>query len=350
MSFNELYDKYSSRETLNVSNKEFYTDKNSIPNANAFDDFTRNAEFNQEYYLVCLNVDLSKVNQEEGYASGNRTLRKVYLALAGMNVYVFRIHGEKFNVLATKDKLQEVKEFLDRKNDKYNIFYGICENPYSSVSAADAIAEGVRLMYEDKARKIGKKSGSTSDNLMGNKPNTPEELRETDFVKHRNTMWYSVARITITKPEFSEFKLYIFPTDFRQPLESLPLIVVLDNMLDYRVFTGNNIEIIENGAVINVNARFNAESQLITGVFPSRECSAKIEFLEKNEGICVPANFGKRVNGGEIYPIKQNINGVCDYVFYKDGKAKLDKTGLVDIDGKKYGVYMDNTSIRLSEQ
>lgn len=351
MADENIYKSFMSETSMETTNREFYCEKSGIPNLKAFEVFTESIDFDDKYYLTCVNIDLRAINKAEGYASGSRVMRKFFLALEELGVYVFRIQGEKFNILCKEDKKEELKKFLDEDNsDKYKVYYGMPEEPYSLFTCDDLVEEGKRLMYADKKKKGGLGDENTTDFLVGNKGNTPADLQETEFHKYISTMWFTKAKITVLEP-FKEVMLYIYVTDFKPPYQSLPLLVVVDDLLEYRVFTATNVELTIEEIGFRVNARFDKQGRLQTAIFPdgkgAKNC--KIEFTEKHEGVSIPSNFGKRVGKNEIYPIKQNINGVCDYVLLTKDGAELNDTGLVDINGEKYGVYMDNESIDLAK-
>ena len=71
--------------------------------------------------------------------------------------------------------------------------------------------------------------------------------------------------------------------------------------------------------------------------------------------------LGKRVDDNtQIFPVKQNVNGYYDYILMKrknnlykenedDTSVELVESGTIEINGKKYGVVMDETSIDLIE-
>lgn len=351
MADKSVYKNFMSEEPKETTNREFYCEKNGIPNLKAFETFTESIDFDDEYFLTCVNIDLRATNKAEGYASGSRILRKFFLSLLELDVYAFRVQGEKFNILCKKDKLAGLKEFLDEDNsEKYKVYYGMPEEAYSLFTCDDLIEEGKRLMYEDKHKKGGVGDENTTDFLVGNKGNTPADLQETEFHKYISTMWFTKAKITVLEP-FKEVMLYIYVTDFKPPYQSLPLLVVVDDLLEYRIFTGTNIELTIEEIGFRINARFDKQGRLQTAIFPdgtnSKNC--KFEFTERHEGVSIPSNFGKRVGKNEIYPIKQNINGVCDYVLLTKDGAELNDTGLIEIGGDKYGVYMDNESIDLAK-
>lgn len=341
---NELYRKYTSNEGLYVCHKEHFTDKDGFPNFKAFDDFSKHLEENREYRLICMNVDLRKSNAVN-YSFGSYILRKFILSF--QNCYCFRIQGEKFNIIVEKCNLDEIIKILDAPSSLPNsccdIYYGMVDEPYTYNKSKELIQKSVVLMYQDKA---GKQSKKRSNALIGDKGNTPLELQETTERKFRNTMWYSMVHITITDPEYKELTVYVYPTEFCKPLESIPLIVVVDDMLSYRLLYDKNISFGVDGVLFTVNARFNREGHLNTSVFHTGEGMCEIE-INTTEGVCIPANFGKRVGVREIYPIKKNIQGFCDYVILENNKAELNTSGVISVDNKKYGVYLDDSCIDL---
>lgn len=352
MADKENYKSYTTADTYETTRRDFFCDQSGIPNAKAFEDFSNNIDFDEEYVLICLNIDLRATNNKEGYASGSRIMRKFYLALDDMGVFAFRMGGEKFNVLCKKDKLQDLIAFLDKDNsEKYSIYYGSPKEPYNIFTSEDLIEEGKTLMYADKHKKVGKKEFLANDKLVGNKGNTPADLQETAVHKYRTTMWYSKVKITFIN-QFREINVYIFVTDFRNNYESLPLVVVLDDLIEYKAFYGNNIVFKEEGIEFTINARFDRQGRMQTAVFADREKAAevKLEFTEKHEGICIPATFGKRIGDKEVYPIKQNVNGTCDYVLLDKDKVTIDRTGLITVNDTTYGVYMDAENIDLVKQ
>ena len=100
------------------------------------------------------------------------------------------------------------------------------------------------------------------------------------------------------------------------------------------------------GILFTINARFTRDGHLNTSVFNTDKGVCKIE-INTTEGIYVPANFGKQVGSREIYPIKKNIQGFCDYVLLENGKAELNTSGVISVNNKKYGVYLDDSCIDL---
>lgn len=354
MNDKELYESYTSDETIEIRRKDYFCEQSGIPNKDAFNHFTDTIDIDQEYRLVCLNIDLNKPNKEQGYEAGSRTMRKFYLALLDLDVFVFRICGEKFNILCRNDQLETVKAFLDEDHsDQYRIYYGIPDDTYSIFTAQEVIEEGKNLMYKDREEKAGIPVFSSEKQEDSENP-TPVDLRETSLHKYRSTMWYDIIKINValSKNEWKEYNVYVFPTQKKEPYESIPLVVVADDYVEYKVCYGNDIELVLEGYLIRINARFDKEGELVVSVFPERKDIKKIktEFLEKKAGICIPEHFGKYTEDGEIYPIKRNINGLTDYVLLKGEEAVMDTTGLVTVGGETYGVFMTDEDIDLVKQ
>lgn len=75
--------------------------------------------------------------------------------------------------------------------------------------------------------------------------------------------------------------------------------------------------------------------------------------ITPHEGVCVPVNFGKRIGKDELYPIKRNAEGLCDYVLLKnvdideEHETQIVTSGILIKDGIKYGVYIDEDFIDL---
>lgn len=341
-----LYNGYSSEESINVRRKNYFTDRDSYPNANAFDDFSSRIN-TDDYRLICINIDLRKINVVN-YTLGSYALRRVILAFQDY-CFCFRIQGEKFNILAEKKYLDSVKELLDAPSRTHNsfcdIYYGIADEPYSHDRAAELIQKCVNLMYEDKTKK--RNIYRCNRTVTGGKGNKPYELRETAERKYINTMWHTDVHITVTEPDFRELDVIVYPTEYCNPLESITLIAVADDTINCRVFCNKNIQFGINGIVFTINARFDREGHLNTSVFHSGTGKCEID-VKTTEGVCIPANFGKCIGAGkEIYPVRKNIRGTCDYVLLDNGKAELVTNGILTTDDIKYGVYMDNTCIDL---
>lgn len=341
-----LYDGYSGEEIICVRRKDYFTDNDGYPNANAFDDFSSRI-YTDDYRLICMNVDLRRVNAVN-YTVSSYALRRVILAFQEY-CCCFRIQGEKFNILVEEKYLDSVKELLDTPSRTHNsfcdIYYGIADEPYSHDRAAELIQKCVNLMYEDKAKKRNIYRHNRA--VSGDKGNTPYELQETAERKYIQTMWHTDVHITVTEPDFKELDVIVYPTEYRNPLESITLIAVVDDMLNCRVFYGKNIQFGINGVIFTINARFDREGHLNTSVFHSGAGKCRTD-VKTSEGVCIPANFGKRIGAGkEIYPVRKNIRGTCDYVLLDKGKAELVTSGILIKDGIKYGVYMDDTCIDL---
>ena len=340
---------YKSENTIAIPIKDIYTDRHGFLNDKAFYHFiARNRDLFKKtpYYLICLNIDLRKANAQS-IAYGDYVLRKFVLALD--EYCVFRIQGEKFNVLVTEQQREGIKKILDTKNENYDVYYGMVDKRFiveTENDVKDYVREGISLMYEYKSNT--KKNADKG--VIGNKGNTPSELQETATRKYKQTMWYSIITVQITKPSYDEFTIYVFPTELKAPLQSIPSVVVVSDNLSYRTFYDNNINFGRKGFIFSVNTRFDRAGHMNTAIFHTGNENGECKYhIETKEGICVPANFGKRITPTrEIYPIRKNIQGLCDYVTLEDGNAVINTEGIVvGADNRRYSVYMDDEAIDL---
>lgn len=347
---NEVYENYKSDNERIMTCKDYFTDRNGYLNEYAFKDFIGEIRKNgiNNLYLCCFNIDLRKANLE-GHAMGDYILRKFIVSLE--KYYVFRIGGEKFNILCKKEQIPELQAIFDKENEKYRIYYGFVKEkpffPQTEAEEKEMIRKGISLMYACK----GEASAAKTDFIIGDKGNTPKELQETSKRKFRSTMWYVVADITVTKPEYRTVKAYIYPTEIRSPKQSIPIIVIVDNNINYIVRSGYTVEFGVCGIRFCTKCHFDAENHLQTWLF-STDTGGEFDIkIRTVEGVCIPANFGKRLkNGKEIYPIKPNITGMWDFVIFDDGTPTLNTDGyFTDDSGVRYGVYMDKEYLNLVE-
>lgn len=355
----EKYNQYLSEETVTVSKKMLFTDSCGFPNENAFLDFVKSLGENEEYYLICINADLTASNEIKGFAYGTLALRRVYLLLRS-HFFVFRIGGGKFNLVVKKDDIEKAEQILSSYSEQYeeliSVYYGtVSETPIFASNIGEIRRQGVERMYRDKALKTNRTiSEARYDAIVGNKGNTPLELQETSTHKFRETMWYGTIRLEERKPATREVTVYVFPTEFKEKLASLNMIVVVDDLLNTRLFTGNSVNFGFDGIRFTVTSRFDNEGHLNIVCFKDRDSKGECGInVVSHEGSCIPASFGKRLeDGNEIYPIKINTCGSYEYVLWNaaEKKAVYDSTGIVSIDGKNYAVYSDAKGIDLVEQ
>lgn len=343
-----IYESYKSDELCAISNKDHFTDKAGYLNEFAFNHFTKvlSQENNlPDYFLTCINIDLRLANAES-IAVGDYELRKFIISLE--DFYVFRIQGEKFNILARKDQLQKLKTILDKPNNKYKVYYGMVKDipykPKDEYEERDIILKGIRAMYAHK----GEKKVNVSYNIVADKGNVPKELQETKLKKYCSTMWYSITRLIITEPIYKELTVYAFPTAWKEALQSLPLIAAVYDNVTYNVKCDNNIQFGVDGIKFSLTCRFDRDKHLTTSLFALDKCKCDVK-TETHEGDYIPAYFGKRLSPTkEIYPIRKNPKGMYDYIIYDEGKIEINTDGYVTTDdGVKYGVFMDDKCLDL---
>lgn len=338
-----VYSDYFSDEELSIRKKEFYTTRHGFPNRKAFLDFTEKLEGDEKYHLVCVNVDLRKANLE-GYDYGNFALRRFIYSVLSSGILVFHITGEKFNFLCLESQVVELMSLLDKPSDDYEIYYGIISERYTKEKSQEQVRAGMEKMYRHKAEKKAKRTqeGSSAKDVRN-------ELKETRNRKYRKTMWYSIIELTTMQPKFQTVKVFIFPTEYIKPLATIRTIVVVDDAVEYRLYSGKSITFGVGGIQFSVSCRFDRSGLLNVGFFKISEGQCEYE-ISTHKGVGIPVNFGKVVaDGKEIYPIRENINGFYDYVLWdgNEDKAELCLTGIYKEGEVLFGVYQDDDYIDL---
>lgn len=345
------YINYTGSAMITVPMRKIYTDSEGYPNENAFRDFAEH--ISAEYYLACISVDVSKSNEKKGYGFGTRVLRKAFLQLKD-NFYIFRMSGNKFNLLVTENEFPKLKEMLESGNeDFFTVYYGLIEDTYITKDNYKALCErGKEMMYRHKAEKIGKAySEARDDVVIGDKGNTPTDLQETDTCKYRETMWYSTISLEESEPVPRMVTIHVFPTEYKESLASLNIIVVIDDFVSTRTYSGTNITFGLDGMKFSVSARFDNEGHMNVSCYEDRNNTGKCEIsVDTHEGNCIPASFGKRVgNGLSVFPVKSNSRGTYEYVLWNDNNKTVEynESGLIEMDGITYGVHSDKVAINL---
>lgn len=353
MDMREKYKSYWANDPITVTKRELYTDAEGFPNEVAFSHFVKNLTVSDKLYLACINVDLRASNKAKGYAFGSLVLRKAILQLQDF-FCVFRISGEKFNVLIPEEDLENARAMLDKcPKQLFTIYYGIVTSEFVCTNnIASLRREGIDLMYSHKAELTGKKHEEVRDDkIIGDKGNTPAQLQETDTHKCRETMWYGVIDFEELQPYARNVKAYIFPTEYKDKKMSLHQIVVVDDLINTRIYTGNNVVFGFDGIKFSVSTRFDEHGKLSILCFKDRESKGQVEMnIQLHEGSCIPASFGKRIDGRrELFPVKQVVSGGYSYALLDrtTGEVTFDDTGMVEVEGKQYAVCVTENSIDL---
>lgn len=349
------YSEYMSDGQVTVAKKVLFTDGDGFPNDNAFRDFVGQLTEDDECYLVCLNADLTTSNKKS-YAFGTLMLRKLFLRLKD-SFYVFRVNGDKFNLIVPKTEIEQAEKLLSADEEgQAKTYYGfVKDTPVTGKNCAELRRRGIELMYQNKALRTNQQAMDVRDDkIVGDKGNTPPELQETVTHKFRDTMWYGEIVFKEHEPSVRDITAYIFPTEYKESLAALNMIVVVDDLLNTRIYTGTSVSFGFDGIKFTVTSRFDNEGHLNIVSFRTDESGGKCEIsINSHEGVCIPASFGKRIgNGREIYPFKANPFGTYNYILWdKESKtATLNETGIIEMDGKRYSVHSNSQGIDLVEQ
>lgn len=337
--------------------KDLYCDKDGFPNEKAFLQFGMSINKEDNYRLICMNIDLQKANSIEGkgYGYGNHLMRKLYINMKEHGGYPFRIQGGKFNILVPNEKTAELSTLLSKENEDYTVYYGLVDEPYEWSKTTDLVDKGKSLMYHDRDTKLQNQLSVKRQNPESTlSSDTPQELRETPTFKYLKTMWYAHAKIVMSTPSYREANLSVFATARVNPLQNFPILVVLEEVgTNPRImWIEGRAEIGLGGATITVNMRLNKDESAALMLFVE---NGEAEFKNKivHNGVCLPANFGKRIgNGYEIYPVRPNAFGTFSYVKMNTETHETEwvENGIVSMDGVDYEVTVDNESITLNQR
>lgn len=373
----ESYNSYSSKEQFTIITKqELYSDTQGYLGNTAFEEFALhlghilNKEIEENgnppiFYLICISVDLRKSNKKS-YNNGNKALQNFTNSVS--DYFCFRIQGEKFNIIIDKKNIMVLKRILETENEDYDVYYGIVEEPFVPMtrnSLREYVEKGIGKMYLNKSDVRKTKKEQT----------VPAEFEETFLKKYMQTTYYFNGIINATKPIYKENAIWIFPTAVVPARITIPiLLVTYDNVNGYNVKYGKNIDFGFANAVYNCTARFTTNGIcdiLLLGKYDKGDAS--LNLYNKFMGTYTPKwndelgennykeTLGKRIDDNtQIFPVKQNVNGYYDYILMKrknnlykenedDTYVELVESGTIEINGKKYGVVMDEASIDLIE-
>lgn len=342
------YGKYLSEDKIIVTNKDYYTDSGGYQNEKAFWDFVSSLTEQDRMYLLCIDVDLSPSNAKSiGY--GNLVLRMLFTRIREV-FPIFRIRGNKFNIFVPDDRVNEAQEIIDSDNSEFFVIHGeiLTDKFVSHDNVNELIAEGIKKMFTEQDRQ-------DPEMIIGDKGNTPVWQQETPTKKYIAEMWYATIRFREKKPIVRELIAYVFPTEFKPPMAMLHTIVVLDNMIEAKLYEGTVVQIPLDGMRISISARFDHDNHINISWFKANGSEGEIEAdMEIHEGNSIPANFGKRIGQTkEIYPVKLNSQGLYEYVLfdkkavYPAKKATYVENGIVQGKQGEYEVHRDSTVIEL---
>ncbi len=330
--------------------------------------FGRDFENSKDIVLVCFDINNLKVtNDSLGHDEGDKLILTIVEEIKRHYKKIYRMGGDEFNVIAEKsvfrqEDLKAIDNFLKLTTERnggilYQVAYG-----FASDSECDNKDELLRLadkrMYEDKAKKkeeldlekakqdeererkareeeekllkieeearerkrqAEEKSKEEEDNGLIANTSLEVEGLEDEKSKQLSAMWFSIKEIEYQEGMiYHTDKLYIYPLEYRKPLTSLPILVVKETDGEYETFTGTNVHINN----ILVSARFMRDGTLKTSVVSENTEINTVKETVHN-GIYTPKNFGKKVENGYLFPIRQNISGTCDSVLLEGDKATV---------------------------
>lgn len=345
------YEKYLSPEMVTVPQSRLFTDKDGFPNDVAFKDFCSLLTGNEGLIIICLIFDVS-VSNIKGYKFGTTVMKKLYNQLKD-DYYVFRYSGNKFNILAKPNEIENLKAMFDTCPKNFaTIYYGIVEECIiTNENYEEQRKIGIERMYKHKMEATLSKMKTAL--TIEDRKCIPTDYQESKTHKPINTMWYGLIKFEEKEPLPHSLTAYIYPTEYSDYPAPLNMIVVLDDKINRRIFTGTNVTIGFDGNRFDINSRIDKNGNLIIQCFPSRDNKGIIDVTKKkHEGQSLPLCFGKQIsNDTQIFPVRPNSYGSYDYVIWNrsDKTAEYNTTGLVNADNQIYTVTFNKSGIELVE-
>ena len=146
--YRQEYNSYQLDEPITIQRKDYYCDRFGFPNKKAFYDFVTNNAEREDFYLIAVSIDLTKPN-DTSQALGDYALRRFVLSM--QDFLIFHIQGEKFNILATQKDLKKVEKALNLPNERYEVFYGVSDEPIKRKNTAKVVFQAKERMYDDRS-------------------------------------------------------------------------------------------------------------------------------------------------------------------------------------------------------
>ena len=327
------------------------------------------------YAVIFFDVNnLKKTNDGLGHDKGDILLTTIASEIKKRFPKLYRVGGDEFNAISplyafSVDKLKELDDTLRditlQRNDGiiYEVAYGYALSTETyTVSEAMSIAD--KRMYEDKKRKkaayeqtVEKEPVAASQEVIEKKEESSEPMFPIDSViagtlpfgndepnrKMLDTMWFTDIRLAYEHNGYKESKFRVFATEYLKPPLPINNIAVVEDGDTYAFAYGKNNIVRTGNSVFMVNARFTTEGKLSVSIIPQNDEINIVNRTDKeNIGRYTPRNFGLKVKDMQIYPIRPNIDGLCDSIILKDNDVFV-TTGNVD----SYGIVLqpDNVSV-----
>lgn len=178
-------------------------------------------------------------------------------------------------------------------------------------------------------------------------PNTVFEENSSDLEKPLSSYWCFEYNIKYERNGmYNERRMYIYPTEVVPAIRTQPVIIAVESVDGYELYSGTQIDLNINGILFKYNSRFTKNGDFIVSVTTEHEQVEMIsqppkkisgEYTPKNFGMVVELSTGKEI---EIYPIKVNETGFCDAILKLDDDLDVSK-GNECFEGKTYGIVFD---------
>lgn len=294
-----LYSQYSSKEdvTITLPKCKIYTDFDGIPNELALWDFM---EKNKELSLASFCCD---INQEE---------LKKGIEILKQDFCVFKTGANQYYIPVKKEETQPVLEAIS------NVFK----------------SKNIKCEILNKFIKDNNWAESKKDLLI-----------------KKQELWKALIVFKEQRPILRTINVHVFPTEYKPHNMTVNQIVVVDDLVYTRIFTGNSVSFGFDGNKFIVSSRFDKDGNLCVMCFRDKDSKGTTDMnITVFKGTDIPQNFGKKIREyEELYPIKPLPNGGYSYVLFNKNSKEVffDENGMIEVDGELYAVGVEDKGIEL---
>lgn len=348
-----------------------------LPNRKGFKRYiTEMDESGKGYAIIFFDVNnLKKTNDTLGHAKGDILLTTVANEIKKKFTNLYRVGGDEFNAVIPitefnsqylDDIDKALKEITQTRND--GIIFETAHGYALSTEAftlSDVMSLADQRMYEDKKRKkaVIQTVSETSDETKSIMDQIVESMFPIENVipgtlpfgddeplrKTLDTMWFTRIKLSFEHNGYKEVNLWVFATDYAKPPLPVNNIVVLEDGDGYIFAYGKNTIIRTGNSVFMVNARFKTEGRLSVSIIPQNdEIKITHRIDDENIGNYTPKHFGLLLDNIEIYPLKQNLDGLCDCILLKDNDVFL-SSGNLKMNGNQYDIVLEKDCLIVTQ-
>lgn len=184
------------------------------------------------------------------------------------------------------------------------------------------------------------------------------EIMESIKKKYLKTMWFHMSVVEISNGrDFHKIKFRIFPLNYVAPPLTVKSLVVAEDVESGKrhIYDGTNVVAGIANTEFYINSRFQKNDKTGDVEFKVAITTRKDEWNivsredKAHSGICTPYHFGKTFFDKELFPIKTNMDGLCESVVrFPDGHLE-ENNGNIKHNDKRYQVVINGSFMEIVE-